>query len=40
MNHHLLGYLICTAIITFGLVYHLGDWVLGKRRKRFLDRSR
>jgi hypothetical protein len=40
MSNHLLGYLVCAAIITFGLVYHLDDWALGKRRKRASDPPR
>lgn len=29
MNQQLIGYLICAAIVAFGLLHHLVDWNTG-----------
>lgn len=35
MSNHLVGYLICSGIILFGVVYHLSSWMRVKRQKDF-----
>ena len=38
MDKPLTGYLICAAIIAFGVVYHLGAWVRSKRPPHSLSK--
>lgn len=37
MNNHFLGFLICSGIIVFGVMYRLSEWRRAKRPRPSTD---